>query len=104
MAGFTLDLVKSYIERCPVLTEREKQCLALAAEGKANKEIARDLGIVERTVKTHLREVRGKLGAVNRTHSVSVVVSLMGDRHYNRRKDLRSLLKADPKTPTILRR
>jgi DNA-binding NarL/FixJ family response regulator len=44
-------------KRFALLTEREKSVAELAAQGKTNKEIARDLAITERTVKAHLGSV-----------------------------------------------
>ena len=44
------------------LTERETEVLLLLASGRANKEIARDLQIGEKTVKTHVSNILGKLG------------------------------------------
>ena len=54
------------------LTPRELATLRLLAEGKANKEIARDLGISERTVKTHLGHLFEKLGVTSRTEAVKI--------------------------------
>ena len=51
------------------LTPREKDVLLGITEGKSNKEIARDLGIQEVTVKLHLKTLSRKLGARNRTHA-----------------------------------
>jgi DNA-binding NarL/FixJ family response regulator len=52
-----------------VLTPREQDVLRGVAEGKSNKEIARDLGIQEVTVKLHVKTLSRKLGARNRTHA-----------------------------------
>ena len=54
------------------LTPRELSTLRLMADGKANKEIANDLGISERTVKTHLGHLFEKLGVTSRTEAVKV--------------------------------
>jgi len=54
------------------LTPREMATLRLMADGKANKEIAGDLGISERTVKTHLGHLFEKLGVTSRTEAVKV--------------------------------
>jgi DNA-binding NarL/FixJ family response regulator len=51
------------------LSEREVEVLRLLARGLANKEIARDLGIVERTVKAHVSNILGKLGVQSRTQA-----------------------------------
>src|SRR5687767_10980162 len=54
------------------LTPRELSTLRLLADGKANKEIASELGISERTVKTHLGHLFEKLGVTSRTEAVKV--------------------------------
>lgn len=51
------------------LTPREQDVLRRVAEGKLNKEIARDLDIQEVTVKLHVKTLSRKLGASNRTHA-----------------------------------
>jgi DNA-binding NarL/FixJ family response regulator len=54
------------------LTPRELATLRLLADGKANKEIASELDISERTVKTHLGHLFEKLGVTSRTEAVKV--------------------------------
>jgi DNA-binding NarL/FixJ family response regulator len=54
------------------LTPREMSTLRLLADGKANKEIANELDISERTVKTHLAHLFEKLGVTSRTEAVKV--------------------------------
>jgi two-component system NarL family response regulator len=54
------------------LTPRELAALRLLADGKANKEIAAELDISERTVKTHLEHLFEKLGVTSRTEAVKV--------------------------------
>jgi two-component system, NarL family, response regulator LiaR len=49
------------------LTAREQEVLALIARGYANKRIALELGIAEKTVKTHVGHVLAKLGVADRT-------------------------------------
>ena len=51
------------------LTERETDVLRLLAQGKSNKEIARELHIAEQTVKTHVSHVLDKLGVPSRTQA-----------------------------------
>lgn len=58
------------------LTEREVDVLRLLAQGKANKEIAHDLGIGEKTVKTHVSNVLAKLGVQSRTQAALHAVRL----------------------------
>lgn len=54
------------------LTARELEVLKGIASGVSNKHIARELGIVEGTVKVHISSVLGKLGAANRTDAVRI--------------------------------
>ena len=54
------------------LTERELEVLIAAAAGQRNKEIARDLGITERTVKAHLTSIYNKFGVDSRAAAVAV--------------------------------
>jgi len=49
------------------LSDRERQVLRLASQGMANKQIARALGIAERTVKVHLGNVFRRIGVSDRT-------------------------------------
>jgi DNA-binding CsgD family transcriptional regulator len=53
------------------LTNREGEIMALIAGGATNGEIARRLVVTEGTVKTHVKHVLRKLGAVNRAQAVS---------------------------------
>lgn len=53
----------------PPLTRRERQVLALVGRGLANKQIARQLGISEKTVKTHLGATFQRLGVSDRTQA-----------------------------------
>jgi DNA-binding NarL/FixJ family response regulator len=54
------------------LTEREREILALLAEGLANRAIGERLGITERTVKFHVAEILARLGASNRAQAVVI--------------------------------
>src|SRR5918911_3306735 len=54
-------------ENPEALTERETEVLKLLALGKANKQIARDLFVGEKTVKTHVSSILTKLGVQSRT-------------------------------------
>jgi DNA-binding NarL/FixJ family response regulator len=51
------------------LTTRELEVLRLLGAGKANKEIAAELSISERTARTHVSNVLGKLGLTSRTQA-----------------------------------
>ncbi|HYB31222.1 MAG TPA: response regulator transcription factor [Solirubrobacteraceae bacterium] len=56
------------------LTNRERQILALIAGGRSNKRIALELGIAEKTVKTHVGHVLAKLGVTDRTQAAVLAV------------------------------
>jgi two-component system, NarL family, nitrate/nitrite response regulator NarL len=57
-----------------VLTNREREVLALLADGLANKQIAARLGISKNTVKTHLELLFDKLGVSSRAEAVATGV------------------------------
>lgn len=54
------------------LTEEEETVLRRLRDGASNKEIARELGVEEYTVKYYMRGLFKKLGAKNRTHAVTI--------------------------------
>jgi DNA-binding NarL/FixJ family response regulator len=56
------------------LTERETEVLKRVARGQANKEIAHALFVEERTVKSHVSSVLGKLGVKSRTQAALYAV------------------------------
>ena len=59
-----------------ILTPREQEVLALVAEGKTNKEIARSLDISPATVKVHVERIIGKLGVADRTQAAVVATKM----------------------------
>jgi NarL family two-component system response regulator LiaR len=59
----------------PGLTPRERQVLDLIERGFANKRIALELGIAEKTVKTHVSHVLAKLGVSDRTQAALYAAS-----------------------------
>jgi len=58
------------------LTGREHDVLSGLLSGQSNKEIARHLNLSEVTIKHHLKGLRSKLGAKNRTHAVCRAIEL----------------------------
>ena len=51
------------------LTGREREVFTLLADGQSNRQIARRLGVSEKTVKTHVSAVLAKLGVADRTQA-----------------------------------
>jgi len=51
------------------LTDREKDVLRLLGQGKSNKDIGGDLFITERTARTYVSNILGKLGLASRTQA-----------------------------------
>jgi DNA-binding NarL/FixJ family response regulator len=62
------------------LTARERDVLARVARGMANREIAEDLGITERTARTHVSNILAKLGLASRTQAALLAVQHGLDR------------------------
>lgn len=58
------------------LTARQRDVLTRLMDGSPNKEIARELGLLESTVKAHVKAILKKLGATNRTQA-----SMIASRH-----------------------
>jgi FixJ family two-component response regulator len=64
------------IRRLESLTPRERQVMALVVDGAANKVIAIDLDLSERTVEIHRAKVMEKMGARSVAHLVKLQLSL----------------------------
>jgi DNA-binding NarL/FixJ family response regulator len=60
------------------LTDRQMTVLAQVKQGKANKAIARDLGMSESAVKVHIRSIMRKMGAANRTQAAFASMEGLG--------------------------
>ena len=63
-----------------LLTHREEQVVALVADGLSNREVARELGLSEHTVKKYLFHIFDKLGISSRVELVLYAVSHGGAR------------------------
>ena len=63
-------------ERLDSLTPREREVLALVTSGKANKMMAADLGLSQRTVEIHRARVMDKMGASSVAQLVRMVLDL----------------------------
>ncbi|MGB3166883.1 MAG: response regulator transcription factor [Alteraurantiacibacter sp.] len=61
-----------------VLTRQQRNVIQIMAKGKSNKEIARELGICEGTVKVHVNAAYRALGVHNRVSAVSKLQALAG--------------------------
>ena len=61
--------VRTPVVPTTTLSDRETEVLLLIARGKANKEIAAELTIGEKTVKTHVSSILNKLGVQSRTQA-----------------------------------
>jgi LuxR family quorum sensing-dependent transcriptional regulator len=54
------------------LTPRERECLVWVAVGKTDWEVAQILSISEQTIKTHMKKIMTKLGAIHRAQAVAI--------------------------------
>lgn len=61
-------------QRGEILSVREREIVRHLALGEANKEIAAAIGISEQTVKTHVKNILGKLQVRDRTEAVTVAL------------------------------
>jgi DNA-binding NarL/FixJ family response regulator len=68
-AASALLSARAHPTRAEGLSPREREVLALVAEGLPNKVISRRLGISEKTVKTHLTSIFRSIGADDRTQA-----------------------------------
>lgn len=73
VAGYLLDAIRRGAtpgeEPLTTLSEREREVLALMAEGLSNQVIGEKLAISEKTVKTHVSNILAKLGVADRTQA-----------------------------------
>lgn len=79
--GYRLELKKreQIRERRDSLTPREQEVLELVTSGKANKVMAADLGVSQRTVEIHRARVMEKMGAASLAQLVRMVIDLRSE-------------------------
>lgn len=88
-SAVSLELVSAAMRAAPLpgreadlsrlLTDRERDVVALVAEGLTNKEIGRRLGISPATVKVHVERIIGKLGVADRTQAAVLITQMRRD-------------------------
>jgi two-component system, NarL family, response regulator LiaR len=74
VAARLIEELAGHAEPLDQLTPREREVLELIGRGFPNKRIARELGLSEKTVKTHVGHVLAKLGVSDRTQAAVVAV------------------------------
>lgn len=72
----SVDRLADLTQRSGSLTPREREVMALVVDGRANKVIAIDLGLSERTVEIHRANVMEKMGARSVAHLVKMHLTL----------------------------
>jgi DNA-binding NarL/FixJ family response regulator len=70
----TFEGIRANTEIAPSLTERELEVIKALAQGRSNKEIARDLDISEKTVRNHTSNIYKKLHIFDRAQAVIYAV------------------------------
>jgi DNA-binding NarL/FixJ family response regulator len=57
-----------------VITKRQREILQLLADGESTTVAARQLGLSEETVKTHIKSTLSRLDAKNRSHAIAIAL------------------------------
>jgi DNA-binding NarL/FixJ family response regulator len=70
----TRSLVAPRTQTVDTLTDREREVLVLVAQGLSNQQIADSLVISERTARTHVSNILGKLGVASRTQAALLAI------------------------------
>jgi LuxR family quorum sensing-dependent transcriptional regulator len=78
MAMYAFERIRHLLDPAPDapprLTQREREVIAWASQGKSAWETGEILNITQRTAEQHLANAAHKLGAVNRTHTVAIAI------------------------------
>ena len=74
LAHLAISRAKPLSAEAGLLSNRERQCLALVADGFSSKHIGRQLQLSPRTVELHVARAIKRLGAVNRSHAVALAL------------------------------
>jgi FixJ family two-component response regulator len=74
-----VDKLADLRRRAESLTPREREVMVLVVDGRANKVVAIDLGLSERTVEIHRANVMEKMGARSIAHLVKMHLTLNGE-------------------------
>jgi NarL family two-component system response regulator LiaR len=74
VAARVIEALAGHAEPLDRLTPREREVLVLIGRGFPNKRIARELGLAEKTVTTHVGHVLAKLGVRDRTQAAVIAV------------------------------
>lgn len=80
MAGF----LETRLQSLPNISERERQLIALSAEGHTDVEIAHELCISPATVNVYWTRLRQKLGAKSRTEAVAVALRSQAETEHRK--------------------
>lgn len=75
VSGSLLKARRTETDALSRLTDRERGVLKLVGEGLSNREIAKRLTISERTARTHVSNILGKLGLASRTQAALIAVN-----------------------------
>lgn len=67
------DRVEAKSRTVPVLTARQQELLRRVARGETNRQVARDLGISEGTVRKHLENIYARLDVHSRVEALALV-------------------------------
>ena len=81
-------MVNTTVERSTLITNRQREVIALIAAGYSNDEVSERLGISPRTVKAHCDVLRQKLGVRRRRQLPIAYRTLTGDDPLAQRLDL----------------